>query len=144
MSKCLRSVIPLALCMLAPLAAAQAPYVPDELEPWRDWVLHDREYRQCPFLYNRAGTEAGDFVCAWPGALALIVDANGGTFSQAWTVYAADQWLVIPGDLSYWPEDVQVDGRAASVVLHEGLPSLRLGPGRYSVSGRFRWEQRPD
>jgi len=143
MSKCLRSVIPLVLCALAPLATAQSPYVPAELEPWREWVLHDKEYRLCPLLYNRPGKEPGDFVCAWPGTLAVNVDANGGTFSLSWTVYAAEQWVEIPGDVSYWPEDVQLDGRPASVVLHEGSPSLRLGPGRYTVSGRFRWEQRP-
>lgn len=143
MSKCLRSIIPLVLCALARTAIPQDLYVPAELEPWRNWVLHEKDYRLCPFVFNRAGTAPGDFVCAWPGSLTISVDGSGGTFSQAWTIYAGEQWLVLPGDSNYWPEDVQVDGRAASVVLREGSPTLRLGPGRYSVSGRFNWDQRP-
>lgn len=143
MSQCPRSIIALILCALATAVTAQEPYVPAELEPWRQWVLHDKEYRQCPFVFNRAATGPNEYVCAWPGALTVSVDAQGGSFTQSWTVYAGLQWLALPGDSNQWPELVQVDGRPAVIVLREGAPILRLGPGRYSVSGRFRWEQRP-
>jgi hypothetical protein len=129
--------------VLARTAIPQDLYVPAELEPWRQWVLHEKDYRQCPFVFSWVATESRDFICAWPGTLTVNVDARGGSFSQSWTVYAVQQWLVLPGDSNYWPEDVQVDGRTASVVLREGLPTLLLGPGRYTVSGKFNWEQRP-
>jgi hypothetical protein len=136
-------MISLLLCMLVLPAAAQDMYVPPELEPWRNWVLHGHEYRACPFVFNRHAAEPGDYLCGWPGLLTVNVTSTGGTFMQPWTVYGDEQWLALPGDAGHWPEAVQVDNRPALVVLREGSPAVRLGPGRYTVSGSFRWEERP-
>ena len=85
------------------VAAGPDIYVPDELKPWEAWVLEGKEYRDCPFFFNRSANNKGDFVCAWPGRLNLVVDAGGGSFSQRWTVYSTDEWVPLPGDTSYWP-----------------------------------------
>ncbi len=53
-------------------------YVPDELQEWQEWVLHDKDYRACPFIFDRSATQRNDYVCAWPGQLEMSVDANGG------------------------------------------------------------------
>lgn len=143
MPQCFRSMISLLLLALGLPAVAQDVYVPPELEPWRSWVLHDREYRACPLIFSRGATERNDYICGWPGLLAVHVTATGARFSQPWTVYGDEQWLVLPGDVRQWPETVQVDNRPALVVLREGSPAVRLGPGRYTVSGSFRWEERP-
>ncbi|MDH5213901.1 MAG: hypothetical protein OEY04_06690 [Gammaproteobacteria bacterium] len=143
MSKVCRSFVLLWLSAVTLPAVAQDVYVPAELEPWKRWVLHDKDYRDCPFIFNRAASGRDDYLCAWPGTLSISANANGASFSQAWTVYADQQWVSLPGDSRVWPEEVQVDGRTSSVVLRDGLPTLRLGPGRYTVSGRFVWEQRP-
>ena len=118
-------------------------YVPDELAGWQDWVLEGHEYRACPFFFDRAASRRGDFVCTWPGRLQLDVSANGGRFSQQWTVQGEAQWVVLPGNTDHWPDRVTVDGRPVEVVARDSLPSIRLGPGSYQVSGRFAWDERP-
>jgi hypothetical protein len=118
-------------------------YVPDDLEPWQDWVLHGKEYRACPFFFDRQPDERGDFVCAWPGELDLAVTADGGRFTQAWNVYADEQWVSLPGNTEHWPEQVTADGRSISVVLQNGAPAVRLAAGSYTLSGRFAWNERP-
>lgn len=136
------------LCILVALAhgagAQRADvYIPDELRLWQDWVLHGKEYRNCPFFFNRDANSEADFVCAWPGQLDLAVDATGGRFSQAWTVYATNAWVPLPGDRTVWPRRVSADGRSIPVVDRREGPSVWLAPGRYVISGRFEWSERP-
>lgn len=138
----------LLLCfLLAGNAAAQDNrsdvYVPPDLAPWQDWVLHGREFLSCPFFFDDWEADPSRFVCAWPGALALAVTGNGGRFTQSWSVYAAEQWVPLPGDGRLWPEQVTVDGRAIEVILRDGAPMLRLAPGRHALTGRFAWAERP-
>ena len=45
----------------------------DELQDWQQWVLKDKEYRQCPFFFNRTLEQQDAFVCSWPGELDLGV-----------------------------------------------------------------------
>ena len=67
----------LSLLALSAGAAAQ-DYIPDELRGWQKWVLKDREYRDCPFYFNRGAADRDDFLCAWPGALKLDATAADG------------------------------------------------------------------
>ena len=132
------------VCLLLPLSAHSAEvFVPDELQGWQEWVLQDRDYRDCPFYFNGRATAEGDFVCAWPGLLDVAVDTNGGRFSQQWTVYAQDAWLPLPGSGDYWPHEVTVNGNAAIVVEQGGVPSVRVAPGSYRLAGSFGWDERP-
>ena len=79
-SPCRFATVLILLCTTL-LSHAQAT-VPAPLEPWRDWVLKDQEFRQCPLLAGRDGAAAADFVCAWPGVLALAVDAENPNSRQ--------------------------------------------------------------
>jgi len=138
----------LLLCILvaaagSAVAAKPDVYVPEELKPWLEWVLAGKEYRDCPFFFDRSAVNRIDFVCAWPGRLDLSVDANGGRFSQRWTVYASDEWVPLPGDSNYWPQQVAVNDQPVAVVRRNQGPSIRLTPGRYNVSGEFEWDERP-
>ena len=117
--------------------------VPAELEGWRDWVLHEKEYRRCPFRFDSAATAPEQFVCAWPGELRLEVDDQGGRFEQAWTVYGSSQWLPLPGNTDAWPQQVSTGGRALEVVLRDGMPGVTLAPGEHGIGGRFGWDERP-
>ncbi len=128
---------------LASPARAADVHVPEELEGWVPWVLDGKEYRQCPLYFASGGGNAGDFVCTWPGALDITVDDKSGRFSQQWTVLATDAWLPLPGDTAYWPDRVTANGSAVIVVLRDGVPSIRVAPGRYRVAGRFDWDERP-
>ena len=132
------------VCLLMPLAAQPADvHVPDELQGWEAWVLHDRAYRDCPFWFNGRAAAQGDFVCAWPGLLDIAVDADSGRFTQLWTVYAEDAWLPLPGNSDYWPHEVTVNGNAAVVVERDGAPAVQVAPGSYRLSGSFEWDERP-
>lgn len=117
-------------------AAADA-YVPTELEPWRAWVLENREESQCPH------TETLGFTCQWPGGLELAVNGDDGAFEQTWRVFAPG-WVTLPGDSESWPRDVTVNGESAPVAQRGNQPALYLQPGEYSIAGRFDWEQPPE
>jgi len=141
MSRILRLVL---FSLFLPVAGyAAEPFVPEQLQGWQEWVLDGTEYRDCPFFFNRGAANQGDYVCAWPGQLELSVNAGDGRFSQQWTVHADEQWLPLPGDASYWPHQVTANGRAIEVVMHNGAPSLLVGPGTYRVAGTFEWDERP-
>ncbi|HJT97464.1 MAG TPA: hypothetical protein VJ696_04045, partial [Rhodanobacteraceae bacterium] len=127
-------------CLIPSLAQAQAP-VPAPLEAWRAWVLKDQEFRACPLIAGKAGTEASEFLCAWPGVLAISADADGAVIAQRWRV-DVESWVPLPGDEEYWPQQVTVDGKPAPVVDHEG-PALRLAPGNHDVRARIAWSERP-
>ena len=116
--------------------------VPPALEAWRGWALHGKGYLGCPFVYNASAVEPAAFMCAWPGRLDLVLDADGGTFSQPWTVYE-NVPVPLPGDAEHWPREVAVDGRPATVVLRAGMPTVWLAPGSYRLSGQFTWRERP-
>lgn len=141
MSRLLRLFL---LSLLMPLSVyAAETYVPEQLEGWQEWVLDGTEYRDCPFYFNRGAEDQNDFVCAWPGRLELAVNADDGRFTQQWTVYADEQWLPLPGDTSYWPHRVTANGQAIEVVMHDGVPSLLVGPGSHRLAGTFEWDERP-
>lgn len=142
MSSTLRLLTPLLLLTMSAAYPADV-YVPDELRDWQAWVLEGKEYRDCPFYFDRGASSRADFVCAWPGALDIIVDADGGRFTQRWSVSAEDAWLPLPGDVSYWPDRVTLNGTPTTVVDRNGTPSVRVSPGDYRLSGRFEWDERP-
>lgn len=131
--------------LLPAAVQAQAPAadpIPSVLRDWRGWVLKDQEFHGCPLLAGAVGEGADDFVCAWPGRLALDADAGGLRFVQQWRVDAAS-WIALPGDPQDWPQDVTVNGQAAPVLSREDVPQLRLGPGVHRIEGRIPWVRRP-
>ena len=137
-----RALVALILFFVSATAVAQT-HVPDDLKDWQQWVLKDKEYRSCPFYFDRPLDQPDAFVCSWPGELRLAVDAAGARFSQQWTVYSKDQWVKLPGGSDYWPDRVTVNDRAIEVVTHNNYPSVRLAPGTWRIDGRFEWDERP-
>ena len=114
--------------------------LPAQLRDWAPWVLHTEKDALCPFLQ---GSE--DRACAWPGRLSLTLDDKGGRFTQSFKVYGRDAWLALPGETKRWPQNVQVDGRAAVVVSDgAGKPTVLLAAGDHSVSGEFGWDALPE
>ena len=140
----------LAVALLLAAGAQGQPQsvVPPQLEEWRGWALDGHEHVHCPFLYASAAREPGDFVCAWPGRLELEVDAERATFQQLWTIFAAEQWVALPGSERAWPRQVTAAtsggaDRRLEVVLRSGAPAVRLPPGQHRLGGVFEWRERP-
>ena len=127
----------------AGLHAQPDTVVPEELEDWRAWVLHGREYRLCPFRFDSTASAEDAFICAWPGALELTVTAEGGRFAQDWTVSGGSQWLALPGDAEFWPQRVTANGRPVEVAFQQGSPAVRVAAGRHRIAGGFVWDERP-
>ena len=127
--------------LLGPAAAAEFPLssVPDPLKSWVPWVLDGVEDTGCPHLFD----DGDKRYCAWPGVLEVKAGAGGASFAQEWSVYRPT-WLTLPGDGQQWPQEVSVDGKALAVLSRDGLPSIRLAPGRHRVSGRFAWKEIPE
>ncbi|HYM35071.1 MAG TPA: hypothetical protein VET48_06705, partial [Steroidobacteraceae bacterium] len=117
--------------------------VPDELKSWQGWALHGEEFRRCPFFANHQPNSSNDFVCAWPERLVLNVNAHGGDFTQRWQIFA-ESWIALPGNNEHWPRAVRLNGVPAPVVTHNGVPSLRLDPGSYTINGSLQWSTRPE
>jgi len=113
--------------------------VPDALAPWVPWVLDSHKDHDCPTPFNNSKAR----YCAWPDTLNLTLDGAGGSFSQQWTLYA-DSPIALPGEARNWPQDVTVDGVAATVVLANKQPSIRLSKGRHTIQGRFLWTTPPN
>jgi len=112
--------------------------VPEPLRPWTGWVLWEHRDLDCPMPYNSAQRR-----CVWPGLLHLELDERGGHFSQQLTVYRETS-LAIPGDTSYWPEQVTADGQPALIIDRQGRPQLWLPPGKHRIEGRFTWQRPPE
>ncbi len=142
-AKLIYTLLLIASLNLPAINANAETYVPDELRPWQDWVLKDKEYRRCPFIFDQSADQADAFVCSWPGTLQLDVDASGARFVQSWTVFATEQWITLPGSPEHWPDQVTVNDRQIEVVARNGMPGIELASGSWRISGRFRWDERP-
>ena len=79
--------------------------VPENLQPWVDWVLHDVSNEDCPYLHN-----AGHRQCYWSSTLRLELNDAGGRFQQGYTV-DRKSWVNLPGDREHWPRSVLVNAR---------------------------------
>ncbi len=140
-----RNIAILACWVLGLLTLASAParpLTPDEvpapLKPWADWVLWGHQDRGCPMLYD-----SGARRCLWPAALELDVAAERGKFHQTVMAYRST-FAPLPGDLSHWPVQVEMDDQPVPVVARDGRPHVRLTPGEHRISGRFEWSAVPE
>jgi len=135
-----RICLALTACLLS-LAAVAQEAIPPQLRDWRAWALKDQEFRACALIAGRAGQSADDYLCAWPGTLAIAADAGGAQLGQRWQL-ETDGWVPLPGDDEHWPQQVTVDGQPAPVVDRDG-PMLWLQAGSHEVRARIPWTQRP-
>ena len=146
MSKCLFLWLRLLAVALGLLAAAALPAaaktagiaVPPALQPWVPWVLHGLEAEGCPPAFDGSARH-----CAWPGPLEIEVLATEGRFRQRWVLFA-EGWLPLPGDSARWPLAAAVDGKPLPVMTREGGPAVWVAAGTHTVTGRFRWPERPE
>ncbi len=143
MSLKLMAALLAALTAAVPAVQAQPVSVPAPLEAWRAWVLDGKEYRQCPAYFDRMPSGSADHVCTWPQVLEVDVNTDGGRFTQRWLVSEGFAWLPLPGDTDHWPDRVTLNGEPVPVVLHDGVPSVRVRSGNHRVAGQFAWDEPP-
>ena len=92
--------------------------IPNLLTPWIGWVLqgHEKELWCIP-RYN----DSRQMECLWPSRLNLVIDADGGHFTQSWHAAWGSQ-IPLPGSDKQWPLDVKINGIPVVVITQNGQP----------------------
>ncbi|MGZ5056385.1 MAG: hypothetical protein ACXWAT_15785, partial [Methylobacter sp.] len=141
MSRLIRLFLAIALFSSTAQAKPLTPeQVPDPLKPWIAWVLQDNVPEPaCPFIFNDYEQKR----CSWPTQMQLDLTPDKGVFSISWQVYQ-DSWIGLPGDKTYWPLNVTVDGKTGLVMDKNGSPSIKLVAGQHQIKGGFLWTAIPD
>ncbi|NJO16186.1 MAG: hypothetical protein HC877_10655 [Thioploca sp.] len=134
------------IALLANTSNSQS--VPDPLQSWVSWVLHEQQNKVCPHYYNQPPfsfdqqQQSNEPICYWPSYLELTVTNQQGQFRQIWQVYAPG-WINLPGDKDYWPQQVKLNGNPALVADRNEIPSVFVAEGEFVLEGQFHWEERP-
>jgi hypothetical protein len=128
----------LCLLVLLSIRSYAEVYIPEALEPWRQWVLETHPEQACSKHQH-----SGEALCTWLQHLSFDVETNGAGFRLS--VHAQnDAWIPLPGDALYWPTNVlDENGQALAVSAQAGNPGLRLTAGQYQISGRIPWQEQP-
>jgi hypothetical protein len=132
-------LLPLASGLIESVGQAAEPVVPRALEPWKGWVLHDVANLGCPSPYD----DARERLAVWPSGLSLDLKASEGRWTMPLEAFGRS-WLPLPGSAETWPTSVTLNGEPVAVVAREGVPSIRVEPGRHLVAGEFRWSRLPE
>ncbi|MBN1653486.1 MAG: hypothetical protein JXA30_06885 [Deltaproteobacteria bacterium] len=125
-------------CSTRPAAAQPIPLtdIPPELLPWIGWVRDQHPSYACPIV-------EGETVCAWPGELSFNLDDRAGSFEQR-VVADGEIEVTLPGSQEYWPVQVSVDNKLATVLERDERPSVRVRAGEHRIAGRFLWPRLPE
>lgn len=122
------------------IVQANAPLsIPDELIPWKGWVLKGYENEFCPIPYNNESIP----ICVWPGELTVVFVQNKAQFTQKVAIYSRG-WVPLPGDKENWPEGVKINGQLFPVSAKDEKPVVFLEPGVYQIEGNISFEKMPD
>ncbi|WP_353570447.1 hypothetical protein [Candidatus Albibeggiatoa sp. nov. BB20] len=132
------------ICLLLQVQAVGA--IPEPLQAWTDWVLHDTPDRKCPFIYN-----SNERLCYWASELHLKINDNKATWQQEWRVYG-EGWIPLVGSRKHFPQNVTLqvpnilDTSSLPVIIseHDQIPSAFLQAGHYILSGEFNWQRQPE
>ncbi len=114
-------------------------YVPEELEPWVDWVLHDREQSACPYD-AQSGRQLN---CAWLREVAIDVlrDSDyGATFRISVHAFAESD-IELPITSKHRPHDVKLNSQPATLGGGNDTPRLTIPAGTHEVTGRLSWDR---
>lgn len=126
----------LSVSVASPLARNEAP---EPLKPWVDWVLQDEEQYLCPFFYQNFQKKR----CSWPGVLSIELNSKQAQFISQWQVYM-ENWIPLPGNQQFWPQNVTVNNKPALVMKKQGKPGIKLAAGSHIIKGDFFWDRIPE
>jgi len=122
----------------AAVGGDQEAWIPEILEPWKEWVTWGIPHLDSPRLYSNHD----EAVSIWPSRLELSTDAQGATWTMQVRVYQ-ESFVPLPGDSSLWPINAQAGEAAIAVIEKGGRPAVKLDAGSYRLSGAFRWKEVP-
>ena len=120
------------------MVQAKQQEIPEALQPWEDWATWDVQNRNSPPAFN----DGTDKISFWPSRLELSADQTQATWRISVRVFS-ESWIPLPGGQDLWPRQVVTNGESVPVIEREGRPVVPLKPGRYELSGQFRWPEMP-
>ena len=127
----------LGIFILTASYCSQALTLPKALEEWQPWVLAKHPTLNCPFMFNDATRN-----CTWPSELHLEASNSGARFSMQVETFK-DDWVALPGNTSFWPQNVNHNNRDIAVRDHNGTPEVYLTSGSHNLSGNIHWSELP-
>jgi hypothetical protein len=110
--------------------------IPPLLRPWIAWALDGEARHRC------AWDDAGP-ICDWPGELRLTLEPGGARFSFALETLTGGVFE-LPGSMNRWPEGVRANARPIAVLPRDGVPTVRLPPGRHAIDGELVFHEPPE
>jgi len=122
-----------------PVPATEPVDIPDQLKPWKQWVLYGMAEHLCPTNYNRQDL----YQCVWPSRLELSVESVEGRFEQHLLVFARS-WVSLPGGAAIWPTAVKLADQEIPVINRNGIPSIEVSEGEHVITGFFAWQEMPE
>ena len=126
------------LCTSAALAeTADNVYVPEVLEPWVDWVLHNESQYHCPFDSQDESIQT----CMWVSEIGVQVrreEPSGASFQIEVHVFARSH-LELPRSNAHRPQDVRLNGELATLGGGNGIPRVTLPVGKHVITGELVW-----
>jgi hypothetical protein len=128
------------LFLLVSSRASAEPYLPEDLKPWKNWVLEGENL--CPPV-----TGTGERQCQFLTELKLSFGERGAEFEFRVNL-SRPAVLPLPGggqrpESRMWPEDLRVNNQQLAILSRNGLPSVSLDPGEQILTGRFRFSEMP-
>jgi hypothetical protein len=122
-----------------PARSVQQIYTPDILKPWQNWVLHNNKQNFCPNDYNDDQKRH----CSWISYLDLDLNMRKSQFFMKGILYR-EQYVLLPGQNGYWPEDVIQRNKVLPVVPYTKHPAILLPEGPFEITGRFLYDRLPE
>tara|TARA_R110002110_G_scaffold383245_2_gene594619 strand:+ start:63977 stop:68101 length:4125 start_codon:yes stop_codon:yes gene_type:complete len=113
--------------------------IPEDLKPWKEWVLKDYGHRLCPSAWN----QPNNHFCEWPAYLKLDIQSQKGSFAQSGILFD-DGWVYLVGDQENWPVEVKSNETPLSVVVRRNTPAVYLSKGEYNITGQMAWNGIPE
>lgn len=127
-------------CLLvSSTSSASDVYIPNELEPWKDWVLANTPDIDCP-ISNKRGSRTS---CVWLKGVQidLSTEQKRLDFRMEGTAYADSRLQLPSGDNR--PVDVTVNGDVARVGEVKGNSRVYLDKGDFQINGRIELDTIP-
>ncbi len=113
-------------------------YIPDDLKPWKQWVLHNKDNEFCPFEYNNLKNKH----CSWLSTINLDLSNDSGKFSIQGILFK-EQWILIPGQNHCWPVSVFQQKKSLPVIEKQNHPAIFLPEGEFHITGQFLYADLP-
>lgn len=120
------------LALVSAVSFAQG--APGTLQEWKEVLQQEQTQNQC---------DSGALSCVWPGRLSIETTEKTGSFQQQWFLLQ-ESLVPLPGDLSFWPQQVQEQGKALVVINQDGKPWVKLSAGQHTINGQWSWGQSPN